>query len=170
MDPRYDQMDPLYDQISTYPCNVRTFSDPILYLAGLKTSCKYSPKKRVIYHRGHEMDFWSFIIQGVDAPVINTEPISVVHPSDVAKNIVDSHNIFADEGELSPIGPDVPSYLEEGKRSTAIGKRKFISQVNGLHDEYSRLILKEKKWINYKQTLSTLCAKVEGLRSEGKRL
>ncbi|GJZ36422.1 hypothetical protein Tco_0582613 [Tanacetum coccineum] len=298
------------------------------------------------------MDFRSFMVQGVDgefnfvleggldenqsftksvnneAPMINAEPIFAVNPSNITENIADSHNISSDKGGLSPIGPDAPSYLEEGKRSTVAGKRKVAvgshvedphwkarkvpaqaskvagdafspfdvdsdpdihgkldpytlkdatdchwiiahvtppswkqhlreiskeqlcdihdkaymrqavldnvlngrtrelistlhkarasydtmrereikkdkeyaelekksnealqdldknplisdmraeietlqSQVNGLHSEYSRLILEEKKWINYKQTLSTLRAKVKGLTSKGKRL
>ncbi|GKG61156.1 hypothetical protein Tco_0616972, partial [Tanacetum coccineum] len=58
--------------------------------------------------------------------MINAEPISVMHPYDVVKNIVDSHNISADEGELSLIGPDAPSYLEEGKRSMVARKRKVV--------------------------------------------
>ncbi|GJS91673.1 hypothetical protein Tco_0774309 [Tanacetum coccineum] len=148
-----------------------------------------------------KMDFRSFMVQGVDALVINVEPISVVHPSDIAKNIMDSRNTSSKEG-LSLISPDAPSYLEVGKRLKVFGKRKFPSakelkdatdchwvvahvtppswkqylmeirhpsQVNGLQSEYSRLILEEKKWINYEQTLSTLRAKVEGLRSKGKR-
>nr|GEX65969.1 hypothetical protein [Tanacetum cinerariifolium] len=165
-------------------------------------------------------------------------------------------------GGLSSIGPDAPSYLEEGKRLTVAGKRKvdgkrkiamgshgeglhrkarkvpaqaskvvgdasspldvdsdpdihefpsakelkdttdcqwvvahetphswhpailcgkkrlrkikhihsWRKSVNGLHSEYSRLILEEKKWINYEQALFTLRAKVKGLRSKGKRL
>nr|GEY46301.1 hypothetical protein [Tanacetum cinerariifolium] len=32
-----------------------------------------------------------------------------------------------------------------------------------LHDEYSRLVLEEKKWINYDQTLAILRSKVEGI-------
>ncbi|GJW46184.1 hypothetical protein Tco_0077830 [Tanacetum coccineum] len=171
---------------------------------------------------------------GGEAPVINAEPISVVHPSDVVENIVDSHNISADKGELSLIDPDAPSYLEEGKSSMVAGKRKVVLVpmervsierlkkfmlkqylsvvssfllkilikylrgisieqlcdihdkaymrqavldnvlngvgVNGLHSEYSKLILEKKKWINYEQTLSTLRAKVEGLGSKGKIL
>ncbi|GKA61823.1 hypothetical protein Tco_0761342 [Tanacetum coccineum] len=82
-------------------------------LSSLKTSWKYSPKKPVIYHREQ-------------APMINTEPISVVHPFDVVENIVDSHNISADEDKLSLIGLDAPSYLEEGKRSMVAGKRKVV--------------------------------------------
>ncbi|GJS50726.1 hypothetical protein Tco_0624088 [Tanacetum coccineum] len=50
--PLHPEMDPLYDQIATYPYIVRTFPDPILYLAGLKTTWEHSPKKPVIYHRG----------------------------------------------------------------------------------------------------------------------
>ncbi|GJY85547.1 hypothetical protein Tco_0499573 [Tanacetum coccineum] len=33
------------------------------------------------------------------------------------------------------------------------------SHVNGLHNEYNRLVLEEKKWVNYEQTLSTLYAR-----------
>ncbi|GKF87159.1 hypothetical protein Tco_0258036, partial [Tanacetum coccineum] len=43
-------------------------------------------------------------------------------------------------------------------------------QVNGLHNEYGKLLLKESKWANYEQTLSILRAKVEGLESERERL
>nr|GEV32512.1 hypothetical protein [Tanacetum cinerariifolium] len=35
-------------------------------------------------------------------------------------------------------------------------------QGNRLHDEYSRLILKENKWANYEETLAILHSKVEG--------
>ncbi|GKD88785.1 hypothetical protein Tco_1364292 [Tanacetum coccineum] len=59
-----------------------------------------------------------------EAPVINAEHIFVVHPSNVAENNVDFYHISSDEGELSPIGHDIPSYLEESKRSTAARKRK----------------------------------------------
>ncbi|GKF51302.1 hypothetical protein Tco_0147769, partial [Tanacetum coccineum] len=43
-------------------------------------------------------------------------------------------------------------------------------QVDGFHSEYSRLILEEKKWVNYEQTLSSLLAKIEGIKSERERL
>ncbi|GJZ63335.1 hypothetical protein Tco_0619756 [Tanacetum coccineum] len=168
-----------------------------------------------------------------EAPVINVEPIFVVHPSNIAENSVDSCNTSSKEGGLSLIVPDVPSYLEVGKISKVVGKRKVVvasygddpyrkaqkvpaqasklictktvldnvlngttrelisalhkartssdtireseiqkdkARVNGLHTEYSRLILEEKKWINYEQTLSTLRARVEGLKSKGKSL
>ncbi|GJX70470.1 hypothetical protein Tco_0307641 [Tanacetum coccineum] len=43
-------------------------------------------------------------------------------------------------------------------------------QVNKLHGEYSRLVLEEKKWINYDQTLATLHSKAEGLEAKRERL
>ncbi|GJS44319.1 hypothetical protein Tco_0569362 [Tanacetum coccineum] len=43
-------------------------------------------------------------------------------------------------------------------------------QVDGLHSEYDRLILEEKKWVGYEQTLSSLRAKIEGIESERERL
>nr|GEW65809.1 hypothetical protein [Tanacetum cinerariifolium] len=99
------------------------------------------------------MDFRSFIIQGVDgefnflpeggldenqcstksvnneAPVINAEPIFAMHPLDIAKNIMDSQNTSYEEGGLSSIGPDAPSYLEVGKRSKVVGKRKACQGI-----------------------------------------
>ncbi|GKD50282.1 hypothetical protein Tco_1279258 [Tanacetum coccineum] len=43
-------------------------------------------------------------------------------------------------------------------------------QVDRLHGEYSILILEEKKWVNYEQTLAILRSKVEGLEAERERL
>ncbi|GJS94027.1 hypothetical protein Tco_0800995 [Tanacetum coccineum] len=118
-----------------------------------------------------EMDFRSFMIQGVygefnflpeggldenrsstksvnkGAPMINAKPISVVHLSNIAKNIVDSHNISSDEGELSLIGLDAPSYLEKGKRLTVAGKRKVAvgSHVEGPHRKAQKVLAQASK-------------------------
>nr|GEW72792.1 hypothetical protein [Tanacetum cinerariifolium] len=43
-------------------------------------------------------------------------------------------------------------------------------QVNGHKNEYGRLLLKEKKWANYEQTMSLLHAKIDGLEYERERL
>ncbi|GKA71830.1 hypothetical protein Tco_0778046 [Tanacetum coccineum] len=43
-------------------------------------------------------------------------------------------------------------------------------QVNGLHNEYGRILLEKRKCSNYEQTLSILHAKVEGLEFERERL
>nr|GEV51319.1 hypothetical protein [Tanacetum cinerariifolium] len=48
--------------------------------------------------------------------------------------------------------------------------REREGKVNGLHNEYSRLVLEEKNWVNYDKTLSFLRIKVESLESERKRL
>nr|GEW30173.1 hypothetical protein [Tanacetum cinerariifolium] len=66
-----------------------------------------------------------------EASMINAEPISIVHPSDIAENIVDSRNTSSEEGGLSSIGPDAPSYLEVGKRSKVAGKRKVVVGSHG---------------------------------------
>ncbi|GJX64382.1 hypothetical protein Tco_0298725 [Tanacetum coccineum] len=39
-------------------------------------------------------------------------------------------------------------------------------QVNGLHNEYNRLVIEKKKWVNYEQTMSTLPARVKDLEYE----
>ncbi|GJS36633.1 hypothetical protein Tco_0535015 [Tanacetum coccineum] len=72
-----------------------------------------------------------------EAPVINAEPISVVHTLDIAEKIVDSRNTSSKEGGLSPIGPDVPSYLEVGKRSIIARKRKVVVGSHG-EDPYRK--------------------------------
>nr|GEW26866.1 hypothetical protein [Tanacetum cinerariifolium] len=43
-------------------------------------------------------------------------------------------------------------------------------QVNGLHNEYIRLMLEERKLANYEQTLPTLHARVKDLESEREKL
>nr|GEX55017.1 hypothetical protein [Tanacetum cinerariifolium] len=42
--------------------------------------------------------------------------------------------------------------------------------INGLHNKYNRLVLEEKKWVNYEQTLSTLHVRVKDLESEREKL
>ncbi|GKF16153.1 hypothetical protein Tco_0061071, partial [Tanacetum coccineum] len=42
--------------------------------------------------------------------------------------------------------------------------------IDKLHGEYSRLILEEKKWVNYEESLSILRSNVEGLESKKERL
>ncbi|GJS72829.1 hypothetical protein Tco_0705670, partial [Tanacetum coccineum] len=107
---------------------------------GLKTSWEYRPKRPLIYHRGQEMDFRSFMIQGVNGEfnflpeggfddnqgsffvksvnnetlIIDAEPISVVLPANVADNIVDSSNTSSDD-ELPPVHPATSSLPEASK-------------------------------------------------------
>ncbi|GJZ64420.1 hypothetical protein Tco_0620841 [Tanacetum coccineum] len=46
----------------------------------------------------------------------------------------------------------------------------FQGQVDGLHSEYSRLVLEEKKWVKYEQTLSIILLKGQGLEPEIEKL
>ncbi|GJR60799.1 hypothetical protein Tco_1502961 [Tanacetum coccineum] len=123
---------------------------------GLKTSWKYSPKKPVIYHR-RQGTHLSFMVQGIDGefnflpeggldeklgslstksvnnetPMIDVEPISDVHPSNVVENIIDSYNTSLEEDELSPVGPSASPYLEAGEKSKAARKRKLTIDAPG---------------------------------------
>ncbi|GJX64381.1 hypothetical protein Tco_0298724 [Tanacetum coccineum] len=102
--------------------------------------------------RWKEMDFKSFMVQGVDGkfnflhaggldegqgspsmksvnnemPVVDTEPIYVVHPPTFAKNLIDSSNASHENDDLTPVGLYEPYDLETGNTSKAIGKRKHI--------------------------------------------
>ncbi|GKD58519.1 hypothetical protein Tco_1296028 [Tanacetum coccineum] len=155
--PLHPEMDPLYDQIATYPCIVRTFPDLILYLAGLKTTWKHSPKRPVIYNRRQEMDFRSFMLEGVDgelnflpaegvsegrnspssksvnndAPVIGATPLSSVYPSNIVKNVTDSDDPSYGEDEQTLVGPSLPPHPEVNKKLKILGKRKVASGIPG---------------------------------------
>ncbi|GKF47069.1 hypothetical protein Tco_0136871, partial [Tanacetum coccineum] len=108
--PLQPQTDPLYTQISTYPCNVQTFLDPIIYLAGLKTSWKYSPKKPVIYHRGQGINGeFNFLPEGgLDENL-----------GSLSAKSVNNETPMIDEDELSPVGPSASPYPEAGENSKA---------------------------------------------------
>ncbi|GKC23561.1 hypothetical protein Tco_1025711 [Tanacetum coccineum] len=87
--PQHVQDNPVYNLIATYPVNIRTFLNPILYLACLKTSWEHTPKNLIIYYHREgtyysflldyfsisannirflvaKMDFRSFMMEGVD--------------------------------------------------------------------------------------------------------
>ncbi|GJY96839.1 hypothetical protein Tco_0513749 [Tanacetum coccineum] len=155
--PLHPKLDPLYDQISTYPCHVRTFPDPILYLAGLKKSWKHSHKEPVIYYRGQEMDFRSFMMQEIDgefkflpegyiddnqgspssksvnneAPVIDAKPLTSLHPSNIVKDVADSDDASAGDNENPLLGTSLPPLPDAGKKLRSLDKRKLPSGVGG---------------------------------------
>ncbi|GKB24501.1 hypothetical protein Tco_0863902 [Tanacetum coccineum] len=125
-----------------------------------------------------------------ETSIIDAEPISIVLPLNVADNIIDSINTSSDD-ELPPMHPSTSSFLEAPVQASKVSSdastpldvdsdpdihSKFepvygvFGQVNGLHNEYGMLLLKERKLANYEQTLSILYAKVKGLESERERL
>ncbi|GKB01146.1 reverse transcriptase domain-containing protein [Tanacetum coccineum] len=140
--PLHPDLDPLYDQISTYPCHVRTFPDPILYLEGLKNSWKHSPKEPVIYYRGQEMDFRSFMMQEIDgefkfllegcidnnqgspssksvnneASVIDAKPLTSLHPSNFIEDVADSDDASAGDNENPLLGTSLPPLPKAGSK------------------------------------------------------
>ncbi|GJT35973.1 hypothetical protein Tco_0926392 [Tanacetum coccineum] len=108
-----------------------------------------------------EIDFRSFMIQGVDGEfnflpgrgldegqdspfmksmnnrslVVDADPISVVHPSAFAKNIIYSDNASHENDDLTPVDLSKPYDLKIGNTSKAAGKRK---RDVGSHREDSR--------------------------------
>ncbi|GJX14299.1 hypothetical protein Tco_0206057 [Tanacetum coccineum] len=132
--PLHPEMDPLYDQIAMYPCIVQTFPNPILYLAGLKTTWEHSPKRHVIYHRGHELDFKSFVLEGVDGEFnfLHAKGVSEGQDSPSAKyNVADSDDPSYGEDEQILVGPSLPPHPEASNKLKILGKRKVASGVPG---------------------------------------
>ncbi|GJW66370.1 hypothetical protein Tco_0120794 [Tanacetum coccineum] len=104
-----------------------------------------------------EMDFRSFVIQGIDGefnflpekgfddnqgslstksvnnetPIIDVEPISTAHPSNVAENIVDSGNTSS-EDVLLLVHPSTSSFPKASEKLNVAGKRKLT--VDGLRE------------------------------------
>ncbi|GKE30553.1 hypothetical protein Tco_1445937 [Tanacetum coccineum] len=139
--PTHARDDPLYNQIATYPCNVRTFPDPILYLAGLKTSWKHSPKKPIIYYRRREIDFRSFMMEGIygefhflpeggagdegsspstksvnsEASIIDAKPLTAVHPLELAENIGDFGDASSNKDEVTLIDRTIAEKAQNRK-------------------------------------------------------
>ncbi|GKG02876.1 hypothetical protein Tco_0310512, partial [Tanacetum coccineum] len=78
-----------------------------------------------------EMDFRSFVIQGIDGE-FNFLPEGglTTHPSNVAKNIVDSGNTSFEDG-LLPVHPSTSSFPKASEKSKAAGKRKLTADGFG---------------------------------------
>ncbi|GJV24047.1 hypothetical protein Tco_1376742 [Tanacetum coccineum] len=110
---------------------------------------RHSPKKPIIYHRGREMDFRRFMVEGIDgefyfeleggvgdgeeespsnksinneAPVIDVNPLNSSPPSHVAENVRDSDDVSSEKGVV-----DEAERLRKSSKATC--KRK---QVTGM--------------------------------------
>ncbi|GKB64630.1 hypothetical protein Tco_0920816, partial [Tanacetum coccineum] len=131
--PLHPEIDPLYDQITIYPCIVQTFPDPILYLAGLKTTWKHSPRRPVIYHRGQGASEGrnspSSKSVNNDAPLIDVTPLSFVYPSNIIENVDDSDDPSYGEDGQTLVGLSLPPHPKASKKLKMLGKRKVASSV-----------------------------------------
>ncbi|GJW12697.1 hypothetical protein Tco_1578524 [Tanacetum coccineum] len=122
--------------------------------------------------QGIEMDFRSFMIQGINGefnflpeggfddnqgsfsmksvnnktPIINTEPISAMLPKNVVDNIIDSSNTSSDD-ELPSVHPPTSSFLKVGEKLKAMGKRKLAADAlrEGSHHRAQRALVQESK-------------------------
>nr|GEX39925.1 hypothetical protein [Tanacetum cinerariifolium] len=139
----HPELDPLYDQIATYPCHVRTFPDPILYLAGLKNTWKHSPKEHVIYYQGQEMDFRIFITQEID-------------------DVADSDDASAGDNENPLVGTSLPPLPKAGKKLRSLGKKKLPS---GVEDSLSKSVLWPKRTRELISALDKATASCDAIRA-----
>ncbi|GJS93504.1 hypothetical protein Tco_0800472 [Tanacetum coccineum] len=98
---------PMFQGLGRYPTSVRVFPDPILFLAGLKSSCEHGQQRPVILVGDKEMAFRNFIYteDDEDLSFLPKEPsldfgigdsggspkpeLFVVHPRSVAARIKD---------------------------------------------------------------------------------
>nr|GEV99681.1 hypothetical protein [Tanacetum cinerariifolium] len=118
----------------------------------LRTTWKHSPKKLVIYHRGQEMDFKSFMLRVVDgelnfllvegaskgqnspfakfmnnnAPIIYATPISSVYPSNVAENVADSDDPSYGEDEQTLVGLSLSFHPKASKNSKFLARGRLL--------------------------------------------
>nr|GEU39123.1 hypothetical protein [Tanacetum cinerariifolium] len=112
------------------------------------------------------MDFRSFMVQEIDdefkflpegciydnqcspypkfvnneAPVIDANPLTSVHPSDFVKDVVDSDDASAGHNENPRVGTSLLHLPEAGKKLRSLGKRKLPF---GVGDS----LLKVQKWL-----------------------
>ncbi|GJX06082.1 hypothetical protein Tco_0194014 [Tanacetum coccineum] len=146
-----------YVGLYTHHFSLSNLRLPIPPFISLKTTWKHSPKRSVIYHRGQEMDFRSFMLERVDgelnflpaegvsegqnspyakivnndAPVIGATPLSSVYPSNIVKNVVDSDDPSYAEDEQTLVGPSLPPHPEANKKLKILGKKKVASSIPG---------------------------------------
>ncbi|GJW64850.1 hypothetical protein Tco_0116734 [Tanacetum coccineum] len=66
-----------------------------------------------------------------EAPVVDAELITVVHPSEFAENIGDSDDAPSENDEMTLIGHSKPHNLEVGTSSKDTGKRKQVADSFG---------------------------------------
>ncbi|GJR79577.1 retrotransposon protein, putative, ty1-copia subclass [Tanacetum coccineum] len=144
-----------YVGLYTHHFSLSNLRLPISPFICLKTTWKHSPKKPVIYHRGHEMDFRSFMLGGVDgelnflpvegasegqnspsaksvnnnAPMIDATPLSSVYPSNVVENVANYDDPSYGEDEQNLIGPYLSPYPEASKKFKILRKRKVAGEA-----------------------------------------
>ncbi|GKE03969.1 hypothetical protein Tco_1395987, partial [Tanacetum coccineum] len=81
-----------------------------------------------------------------ETPIINTEPIFVVLPSNVADNIIDSSNTSSGD-ELPPVHPSTSFFPDVGEKSKAAGKRKLAADAlrEGSHHRAQKALVQASK-------------------------
>ncbi|GJV69555.1 hypothetical protein Tco_1485064 [Tanacetum coccineum] len=119
----------LLSKENRYPINVRTFPDPILFLAGLKTLLEHGQQRPVIFVNGNEMAFKNFMYAKYDEdmsflprepspcfgtgspsilinnepPLIEAEPLDTTNLEQLVEKTADSKG-YPTHGEMLEVG------------------------------------------------------------------
>ncbi|GJQ95755.1 hypothetical protein Tco_0006894 [Tanacetum coccineum] len=127
---------PSFQRLGRYPIDVRTFPDPILFLAGLKTSWEHGQQRPAIFVSGKEMAFRNFMFAkddedlsflpkesslGFGGSPMRQEKL-VIHPGSVAARIKDRK--CRTRGSLKP---PIKRRLVQGASSSRATRQKTAS-------------------------------------------
>ncbi|GJR65380.1 hypothetical protein Tco_0011445 [Tanacetum coccineum] len=114
----------------------------------------------------------AYMRQAVLDNVLNSrtrELISILHKARASYDAIREREVKKDKAYVE-LEKKCNEALQDLDKNPLVSDMRFEiealqSQVNGLHNEYNRLVLEEKKWVNYEQTLSTLHARVKDLKA-----
>nr|GEZ45351.1 hypothetical protein [Tanacetum cinerariifolium] len=77
-----------------------------------------------------------------EASVINTKPLTSIHPTNYVEDVADSDDTYAGDNENPLVGTSLPPLLEAGKKLRLLGKRKLPS---GIRDSLLKSFLQPKR-------------------------
>ncbi|GJY27566.1 hypothetical protein Tco_0403333 [Tanacetum coccineum] len=138
---------PLYQCLGRHPVNVRTFPDPILFLAGLKPSWEHGQQRPAMVFGGKEMDFRNFMFAEDDEdmsfllrepspgfgtsspsasinnepPSLEIEPLDSANPEQLVKNTADSGGSLVRE--------EMPIIVQTGSSSRSTRQKTSPAKV-----------------------------------------
>ncbi|GJU89497.1 hypothetical protein Tco_1301920 [Tanacetum coccineum] len=131
----------MFQRLGRYPTSVRVFPDPILFLAGLKSSWEHDQQRPAILVGGKEMDFRNFIYTEDDDDLafvpnepspdfgiasqfvlVNTEPLKANEEPKIRPGEVTAHSGGSPKPELFVVHPgSVVAWIKDRKCKTRGG-------------------------------------------------
>nr|GEW43474.1 hypothetical protein [Tanacetum cinerariifolium] len=161
-----------------HPAYVRTFPDPILYVAGLKLLWNHSPHQPANYYDGKELAFrnFMFIEDDVDTSFLVNEPLGDFELLDLHDRCYARHEVVDNivNRRSHELLKTVKKEKDFDKNHVVIVLRqKIVSLLSDVKDHQGNLekmLLESQKWAGYKETLVALESKVVTLEGKKARL